>query len=565
MLEQSERFERVTAFGTAFAPIPCSVAGGLMAAVAVSWMIAPAPALNVATISSGWAGEVALAVASLAAAIMLVAAVGLAAVDWRTETKVRGDWGAIGKMANVMPAPVGAPVPRDEVYAPAVYDDALCSLFRAHRLVRSPVNTDGNLGAVRAVGRTSGDRDAITEPQTIGMTGEPAVNAITLARAGTLDRTKHDLQRAPHARAPSVLATQRRDQRHVSVRRATRVRLVVNARPWEAWSDSDQRPTLPGLPTKFVSNIIVLGNQRPTDGGRLPSAKPSDSIFTAGSNGGHHPRGRINSLQPEVSFEAKRQLIALAEALARQAAREEEAAEPLAERSRSPPDVPAEISPGVTSAVEAYQKERKRLAEERRRSRHKLENTAAEVERKISRLLTLVENGHADPVATGPRVNELLAERKQRADALRQQPASNVIEFFPEAAERYRQKVADIHAALSGGEQGDHEAVALVRALIGRIVVHATPAPEPLGLEVEGSLAALMSDAPQLEHSGISCCMSPQPIFLYLNQTLAEGVPTGRTAAPMGCGTPVVRKACRRDAATEQGVSSERRDALSLK
>jgi hypothetical protein len=60
----------------------------------------------------------------------------------------------------------------------------------------------------------------------------------------------------------------------------------------------------------------------------------------------------------------------------------------------------------------------------RRRSRHKLEAAAAEVERKISRLLTLVENAHADPVATGRRINELVAERKRLAEALRQQPAS---------------------------------------------------------------------------------------------------------------------------------------------
>ncbi len=165
----------------------------------------------------------------------------------------------------------------------------------------------------------------------------------------------------------------------------------------------------------------------------------------------------------------------------------------------------------VASAVEAYQAERKCLAEERRRSRHKLEAAATEVERKIARLLTLVENGHADPVATGPRINELVAERKRLAAALSQQPASNVLEFFPKAADRYREKVADIHAALSRGEAGDREAIAVVRSLIGRIVVHATSAPEPLGLEVEGSLAALMSDAPELEHSGISCCMPPQP------------------------------------------------------
>jgi site-specific DNA recombinase len=170
------------------------------------------------------------------------------------------------------------------------------------------------------------------------------------------------------------------------------------------------------------------------------------------------------------------------------------------------------LSPNVVaSAVEAYQQERKRLTEERRRSRHKLEAAAAEVERKMARLLTLVENGHADPVATGPRINELVAERKRLAEALRQQPASNVVEFFPKAAERYRQKVADIHAALRRGEEGDREAVALVRSLIGRIVVHATPTPDPLGLEVEGSLAALMAEAPELERSDISCCMPPQP------------------------------------------------------
>jgi hypothetical protein len=112
---------------------------------------------------------------------------------------------------------------------------------------------------------------------------------------------------------------------------------------------------------------------------------------------------------------------------------------------------------------------------------------------------TLVENGHADPIATGPRINELVAERRRLAAELSQQPASNVLEIFPKAAERYRQKVGDIHAALSRGETGNREAIGLVRSLIGRIVVHATPAPEPLGLEVEGSLAALMADGPELD------------------------------------------------------------------
>ena len=127
------------------------------------------------------------------------------------------------------------------------------------------------------------------------------------------------------------------------------------------------------------------------------------------------------------------------------------------------------------------------------------------------RVLLALRNHLLAPEVVASAVEAYQAERKRLAAELSQQPASNVVEFFPKAAERYRQKVADIHAALSRGEAGDREAVALVRSLIGRIVVHATPVPEPLGLEVEGSLAALMTDAPELEHSGIGCCMPPNP------------------------------------------------------
>jgi hypothetical protein len=126
---------------------------------------------------------------------------------------------------------------------------------------------------------------------------------------------------------------------------------------------------------------------------------------------------------------------------------------------------------------------------------------------------TAIDARHGTWAAQLPRDTADLWD-KRLAEALKQQPASNVLEFFPKAADRYRQKVADIHAALSRGEEGDREAIALVRSLIGRVVVHATPTPEPLGLEVEGSLAALMSDAPELEHSDISCCMPPQPLLL---------------------------------------------------
>ena len=80
--------------------------------------------------------------------------------------------------------------------------------------------------------------------------------------------------------------------------------------------------------------------------------------------------------------------------------------------------------------------------------------------------------------------------------ALADLPAGTPSRYRTATPDRYRQKVADIHAALTRGEAGDREAIASIRSLIGRIVVHATPAPEPLGLEVEGSLAALLGEAP---------------------------------------------------------------------
>jgi hypothetical protein len=51
------------------------------------------------------------------------------------------------------------------------------------------------------------------------------------------------------------------------------------------------------------------------------------------------------SLDPAAVAGARRQIVALAEALARQAAREDDAAENAKERSRSPQDTPAEELP----------------------------------------------------------------------------------------------------------------------------------------------------------------------------------------------------------------------------
>lgn len=160
----------------------------------------------------------------------------------------------------------------------------------------------------------------------------------------------------------------------------------------------------------------------------------------------------------------------------------------------------------VADAVETYRQERMRLAAARLQSRGRLEGDLADVERKINRMLKMVEDGHAEPAVAGPRLNQLAQDRRELKAAIANEPQNKVVEVFPNAAERYAAKVGEIHKALANGKNGELDAVALVRSLIRRIVVKATPAPDPVGIEVEGTLAVLMKNEDGDEPSDIVRC-----------------------------------------------------------
>jgi hypothetical protein len=86
----------------------------------------------------------------------------------------------------------------------------------------------------------------------------------------------------------------------------------------------------------------------------------------------------------------------------------------------------------------------------------------------------------ADPKASGKRFNELVAEQREIERASAEGECPDRIELHPQAAERYRAKVADIHAAIKSGDQAALEAITIVRDLIDHIVVMATPQPDPV-------------------------------------------------------------------------------------
>jgi hypothetical protein len=115
--------------------------------------------------------------------------------------------------------------------------------------------------------------------------------------------------------------------------------------------------------------------------------------------------------------------------------------------------------------------------------------------RKISGVITAIESG-GDPRSLALRINELEAERRAIEARLPSREADKVLALHPKTAERYKQRVTDIHTALSKGDKAAREAVELVRELIDRIVVTPTDDGEPMKLELVGNVAALLEEQP---------------------------------------------------------------------
>ncbi len=85
-----------------------------------------------------------------------------------------------------------------------------------------------------------------------------------------------------------------------------------------------------GIPIRIVSDIVIVGQGENAP----PNGDPP------------HQLGNGSITEPfAAAAQARRQIVALAEALARQAAREDDAADAAEERSRSPPGAQAEQSP----------------------------------------------------------------------------------------------------------------------------------------------------------------------------------------------------------------------------
>jgi site-specific DNA recombinase len=147
----------------------------------------------------------------------------------------------------------------------------------------------------------------------------------------------------------------------------------------------------------------------------------------------------------------------------------------------------------VQTAVEEYRRERERLAREQARTRRQSERDLAETKRRIAQVIEAIETGAAHLDTLIPRLNALEEQRRTIEARMALSPAKEIVSLHPQAAKRYKEKVAEIHDALSRGDAASADAVGLVRDLITEIRVIPRGKGEPVALEIVGDLAALMA------------------------------------------------------------------------
>lgn len=149
----------------------------------------------------------------------------------------------------------------------------------------------------------------------------------------------------------------------------------------------------------------------------------------------------------------------------------------------------------VSAATQAYREEFERAQGDRDSMRDRLDAELMDVDRKLSRLLRLVEEGHTDPGVAGPRLNELAAQKRQLAAEIAVRPNEPERIFAGDGGESYRALVRNLRSELGEGRPGTGEAAALVRGLVRRIEIRHSDDGERQPIEVEAGFSGIMQSS----------------------------------------------------------------------
>ena len=169
--------------------------------------------------------------------------------------------------------------------------------------------------------------------------------------------------------------------------------------------------------------------------------------------------------------------------------------------------------------VNAYRAEFERAQGDQGATRSRKEAELADVQRKMDRLLRLVEDGHADPAVAGPRLNELANRKRELVGELAQRPDGTEIILVGDSAAGCRKMVEGLRMRSLDGDADEREAVQLVRGFVRRVVVLPRDEDEPQGLEIEAGSVPIGTKADYDCNFG---CGGPQPVHHAVHVLPAE-------------------------------------------
>jgi site-specific DNA recombinase len=152
----------------------------------------------------------------------------------------------------------------------------------------------------------------------------------------------------------------------------------------------------------------------------------------------------------------------------------------------------------IAEYVKTYNAERRRLAKGSGERMAKLGRRDAEIGRELERLVDAIAKGRGEVDALLARIDGLEKERREiKAQLALATAEAEVITLHPASIERYAADVAKLAdlAAAPGGLVESAELLAVLRALVAQVIVHAEPNARGFAVEVKGRLSELTGTA----------------------------------------------------------------------
>ena len=129
-----------------------------------------------------------------------------------------------------------------------------------------------------------------------------------------------------------------------------------------------------------------------------------------------------------------------------------------------------------------------------------------DTQKKLDRLLRMVEDGHADPAVAGPRLNELSAKKRNLTAQLAVRQGGAPLIAPGDGAANYRKHLENLRLGVE--ECDPAEATMIVHGQVRRVTITQGEDDEPQSLEIEPGTLGFSTPDDQCCNSG---CGGVQP------------------------------------------------------